>query len=70
MSYIKLEELAGCNIPNKSKIELMAQSIEWLAVAWAMVTIHQDRAAKKLLEMGCPIRFNDDDDVVIWWDGT
>jgi hypothetical protein len=48
------------------KIHLAALAIEWLAAAQALVTIHgQRRAAQRLVELDCPVRF-DGDKPAIW----
>lgn len=66
MSYIRIEDITSSDLTPEHKIKLIASAMEWLAMAHAMYIIHGDRAGRKLIEMGCPVRFDDDDEPVIW----
>jgi hypothetical protein len=64
--WIRLADISGSDLSATRKIELVAAATEWLALAWAMVIIHGDRAAQKLVERGCPVRFDDFGEPIIW----
>jgi hypothetical protein len=60
--FVKIEDIGK----QPDAIELAAQALEWTAVMEALVVIHgKHRAAKRLAEMGCPIRFHGEDTVIV-----
>lgn len=60
--FVKIEDIGS----QPDAIELAAQAMEWTAAMEALVLVHgRDRATERLVEMGCPIRFDGDDVVIV-----
>jgi hypothetical protein len=60
LHWVRLDRLATDPVltPDQ-KIGALTKSIEWLGVAQGLIMIHgHERAAKRLDELGCPIRFD------------
>jgi hypothetical protein len=65
--WVRIDDLAGADLPAEAKVRLMADAIEWLGVAQAMVMIHgRERGLRRLTDLGCPVRPGEDGAPMIW----
>jgi hypothetical protein len=69
MTWIRIKEISKAPITPKQKIDLMATAMEELALAEALRIIHGDRWPSRYTEMGGHVRFDDENEPVIWFNG-
>ncbi len=64
---VRLLDVAGsAELSPDEKVTAVAASIEWLGIAMALKLVHGERgAARRLGELGCPVGFDEEGDLVV-----
>jgi hypothetical protein len=70
--FVPLDALAAADdLTGDRKLQALSDALGWLGVAYGLVMIHgQERAGRRLVEVGCPVRIDDQDRVVVWVEGA
>lgn len=67
MRTVRLDELATAEgLSATERVHYLAEAMEWLAMAQSLVMFHGPRrAAERLEQAGCPIRFDAEGEAVV-----
>lgn len=68
-AWVRLADITTAGLPADVVVRVVASAMVWEGTARALVLIHgQRRAAQRLAEIGCPVRFDDEGEPVVWTD--
>lgn len=65
--WVRLADITTAGLPADAVTRAVADAMLWEGAARALVLIHgQRRAAERLVQLGCPVRFDGEGEPVVW----